>query len=636
MSGLHEFLKNADKIKLSPKKSIDLYVRINKIKKSAKKWLNGLEKNGFDHSERLEAYLDSLTLDLRKAKKINSAEIFILLCAIYMHDIGYNLNGKNISKDHAKRTQEMILSNPSNYQLGDFPPFDGSVSRIAEAVSLVCFGHKIDITNDSLDKIPDDFKDFIFGNESLNLRMLTALLRLADETDDPYIRFSPSSQSIRNKIPLVQIKDNTIIWHWDKTREKDPSIFKSYLEEKILTLESSLSYLRSVGAGEWFVVLQPQVSQISQSPSISHDSSSRRKPEKTEKDLISLNLKILEKSRHKNLKKIDPQDRIKIQEKLASENNFIASELSGIPRVVIIGCGGAGSNTINRIFHMGVFGAETIAIHTKKKHFDKICANKRIFIGKTLTRGIGSGGNPEIGKLATENARPTLETILDSADLVFITAGMGGGTGSGSTPIVARIAKAEGALVIGIVSYPFLVEKGRLKRADEGIKELRSAADCVIVLDNNRLKHIVPNLPLNQAFSVMDQIICETIKNISEAITQPGLINIGLSDLRTIMSKGGIATLLTGETINRNRVEKIIRECKSDSISDIDYHNATGCFIQITGGPDLTLEDAEKIASGLTADIDPEADVIWGVSVRNDLQEKVHVLAIMTGIKKEI
>ena len=322
-----------------------------------------------------------------------------------------------------------------------------------------------------------------------------------------------------------------------------------------------------------------------------------------------------------------------IEKEMKSSASSIDDDFIGQPRIMIVGCGGAGNNTVNRLHHMGVSGAETIAINTDKQHLDMIQADKRVLIGKSLTKGLGAGGYPDVGKRAAEMARPTLEALLDSADLVFITAGMGGGTGTGSAPVVAQVAKDQGAIVVGMVSYPFQVEKARLLRAEDGLEALASAADSVIVLDNNRLKNFVPNLPLGQAFSVMDQLIGETVKGISETITEPSLINIDYADVRAIMAKGGVAVMLVGESKQQNKAESVVRECLSNPMLDVDYRGATGSLIHITGGSDLTLTDAEEIATSLTYELDPHADVIWGARVRNDMEGKVRVLAIMTGVQ---
>ncbi|MDP2845541.1 MAG: cell division protein FtsZ, partial [Candidatus Methanoperedens sp.] len=209
------------------------------------------------------------------------------------------------------------------------------------------------------------------------------------------------------------------------------------------------------------------------------------------------------------------QDALKMTEKEQLMKRSVASasddfEDFGTPKIVVVGCGGGGNNTVNRLYNIGIAGAETIAINTDKIHLDITQADKKILVGKSITRGLGAGGFPEVGKRAAELARGTLEEVLKDANLVFITAGMGGGTGTGVAPVVASIAKDQGAIVIGMVTSPFRVERARMVKAEEGLDELRNAADTVIVLDNNRLLDYVPNLPIDQAFSVMDQLISET------------------------------------------------------------------------------------------------------------------------------
>ncbi len=305
----------------------------------------------------------------------------------------------------------------------------------------------------------------------------------------------------------------------------------------------------------------------------------------------------------------------------------------GTPKIVVVGCGGGGNNTVNRLYNIGVAGAETIAINTDKIHLDITQADKKILVGKSITRGLGAGGFPEIGRRAAELARGTLEDVLKNANLVFVTAGMGGGTGTGVAPVVAQIAKDQGAIVIGMVTSPFRVERARMVKAEEGLDDLRNSADTVIVLDNNRLLDYVPNLPIDQAFSVMDQLISETVKGISETITQPSLINLDYADVRAIMKGGGLAVMLVGEAKGQDKAKEVVRTALNHPLLDVDTNGATGCLLHITGGPDMSLHEAEQIASSLTYELDSHANVIWGARVRKDYESKVRCMAIMTGIK---
>ena len=305
----------------------------------------------------------------------------------------------------------------------------------------------------------------------------------------------------------------------------------------------------------------------------------------------------------------------------------------GAPRILIVGCGGAGNNTVNRLYNIGVDGAETIALNTDKQHLDMIDADIKVLVGKSITKGLGAGGDPEVGRCATELGRRTLETLLKATDLVFVTAGMGGGTGTGAAPIVAQIAKAHGAIVVAMVSTPFNVERARLIKAEEGLEDLRRDADTVIVLDNNRLLEFVPNLPIDHAFSVMDQIIAETVKGIAETITQPSLINLDYADVRTIMNSGGVAAMLVGESRSQDKARDVVREAFNHPLLEVDFRGAKGALIHITGGPDLTLKEAEEIAKALTSQLDPNANVIWGARVQRGYEGRVRVMSIVTGVQ---
>lgn len=305
----------------------------------------------------------------------------------------------------------------------------------------------------------------------------------------------------------------------------------------------------------------------------------------------------------------------------------------GDPRIVIIGCGGAGNNTVNRLYNIGVDGADTIALNTDKQHLKMIEADTKILVGKSLTNGLGAGGDPSMGERATEMAQGTIKEVLGDADLVFVTAGMGGGTGTGAAPVVSKIAKEQGAIVVGMVSTPFNVERARTVKAEEGLENLRNEADSIIVLDNNRLLDYVPNLPIGKAFSVMDQIIAETVKGISETITQPSLINLDYADMSAIMNQGGVAVMLVGETQDKNKTEEVVSDAMNHPLLDVDYRGASGGLVHITGGPDLTLDEAEGIASNITDRLEANANVIWGARIEDDYKGKVRVMAIMTGVQ---
>ncbi len=305
----------------------------------------------------------------------------------------------------------------------------------------------------------------------------------------------------------------------------------------------------------------------------------------------------------------------------------------GDPRIVIVGAGGAGNNTVNRLYNIGVDGAETIAINTDKQHLKMVEADTKILVGKSLTNGLGAGGDPSMGERATEMAQGTIKEVLGGADLVFVTAGMGGGTGTGAAPVISKIAKEQGAIVIGMVSTPFNVERARTVKAEEGLERLREEADSIIVLDNNRLLDYVPNLPIGKAFSVMDQIIAETVKGISETITQPSLINLDYADMTSIMNQGGVAVMLVGETQDKNKTEEVVKDAMNHPLLDVDYRGAGGGLVHITGGPDLTLKEAEGIAQNITDRLEASANVIWGARIQEAYKGKVRVMAIMTGVQ---
>lgn len=306
-----------------------------------------------------------------------------------------------------------------------------------------------------------------------------------------------------------------------------------------------------------------------------------------------------------------------------------------LPKIFVIGCGGAGNNTINMLMNSGVTGAVTVAINTDKKHLDLINADKKILLGKQITWGLGSGGNPQVGIRCAENSKDILENLIKDADIVFITAGMGGGTGTGTAPYIAELAKKLGITVVAIVSSPFMLEKGRLNYAKEGIEKLRHTSDSVLVLDNNRLLKLCPDLPIKDAFMMMDEFIVSIIKGLTETITVPSLININYSDIRSVLAKGGgIGVLMFGEGSIYAPLE-IVTNTLSNPFVAINHKGAKGLVVHITGGSDMSLSLINEVVQGLSKGLDKKADVVFGARFDPQLKGKMKVMAIMTGISQK-
>lgn len=304
------------------------------------------------------------------------------------------------------------------------------------------------------------------------------------------------------------------------------------------------------------------------------------------------------------------------------------------PKICVIGAGGAGCNSINRLARAGIKGADLIAINTDRLHLTTISESvKKVLIGASITRGLGAGGYPEIGMKAADVSRDALEKLLGGADLVFLTCGMGGGTGTGAAPVIAEVAKKAGAIVISIVTYPFALERARLEKADQGLETLKRQADTIIVIDNNRLVQIVPNLPIDQAFNVADEIIARAVRGITETITTPSLINLDFADVRAVMSNGGVSMIAVGEAKGPDRAKEVVKHTLNHALLDVDYTGATGVLLHITGGPDMTLGECNSIGEALTEKVDTNATVIWGARISPDSEGKVEAIAIFTGIK---
>ncbi len=301
-------------------------------------------------------------------------------------------------------------------------------------------------------------------------------------------------------------------------------------------------------------------------------------------------------------------------------------------RIVVAGCGGGGSNTINRLTTMGVEGAKTLALNTDVKHLTRTNAHNKILIGKELTRGLGAGGYPEVGKKAALENEKDIKKVLADADMVYVVAGLGGGTGTGSAPEVARIAKELGSIVIGAVTMPFKIEGARMAKAEDGLFQLRQYCDTAIVIENDRLLRVAGDLPIEQAFAVSDNIIATMIKGVTETISMPSLVNLDYADVKTIMHSGGVATVGFGESDTDNRAEDAVVKALTNPLLDVDYTGGSGALLHITGGPDLKLEEVNLIGEYVSKQLDPDAQVIWGSRIDPNFGGKVRVITIITGV----
>lgn len=304
----------------------------------------------------------------------------------------------------------------------------------------------------------------------------------------------------------------------------------------------------------------------------------------------------------------------------------------GYCRIVVIGVGGAGNNTVTRLMEAGITCAECIAVNTDALHLNVSKADQKILIGGKLTKGLGVGGNPKLGKAAIEESRKRVEDALSNVDIAFITAGLGGGTGTGAAPVVADIARQKGAITVGVVTTPFRIEKGREVYAAVALSEMRRRCDTVVVIDNNRLMQIVPQLPISEAFRVADQVLANMIIGIVETISTPSLINLDFADFKTIVSRGGVAVVGVGESDAPNRAEEAVRNALRTPLLDVDYAGATGALVHVTGDSQMTIEEANRVGEIVTEMMDCSALVIWGARVNPQQSGKLKVTLVMTGV----
>jgi len=309
---------------------------------------------------------------------------------------------------------------------------------------------------------------------------------------------------------------------------------------------------------------------------------------------------------------------------------------AGKANIKVIGAGGMGCNAVTWLFNKGITGATVIGANTDALHLSVTKADEKILIGKELTRGLGAGGKPKVGREAAKEALVDLKKAVAGSDMVFIIAGMGGGTGTGSAPVIAQLAKEAGAITIGVVTMPFESEKARLDKAEFGLQELRDVTDTCIVLDNNRLVDIAGQLPIEQAFAVANELISTMVKGIVETITLPSLINLDYADVSSIMREGGVSVIGIGEDDSSDRVNQAVRQALTHPLLDVDYKGASGALIHVTCGPDLKLEEFDTIGRTVSESLNPDAQVILGARINKDFVGRVRVITIMTGVNSSV
>ncbi|MBT4824012.1 cell division protein FtsZ [Candidatus Woesearchaeota archaeon] len=302
--------------------------------------------------------------------------------------------------------------------------------------------------------------------------------------------------------------------------------------------------------------------------------------------------------------------------------------------IKVVGSGGGGNNTINRISEVGIIGVETVACNTDAQDLLYTTSNKKILLGRELTHGLGAGSVPKIGEDAAKESEHEIKDALQGADMVFVTCGLGGGTGTGSAPIIAEVSKKLGCLTVAIVTIPFQMEgQRRYENALMGLEKLESQVDTLIVIPNDKLLELAPDLPLQTAFKVADEILTNAVKGIAELVTRAGLVNLDFADIRAVMGNGGVALIGVGESDSENRATEAVEKAINNPLLDADISGANGALINIVGGPDMTLEEAKKIVETISGRLDEDARIIWGAQLSEDLSNMIRTMLIVTGVK---
>lgn len=303
-------------------------------------------------------------------------------------------------------------------------------------------------------------------------------------------------------------------------------------------------------------------------------------------------------------------------------------------KIKVFGIGGGGGNTLSRMREIGIKGAEMISINTDAQDLLYTNADAKILIGKELAQGLGAGSNPKIGEEAARESEHEIKQRLQGADLVFITCGLGGGTGTGAAPVVAEIANKMGILTIGVVTLPFTIEGNkRCENAIYGLERMEELVDTLIVIPNDKLLELAPELPLHTAFKVADEILTNAVKGVTELVTKPGLVNLDFADIKTVMSGGGVALIGVGESDSPNRAAEAVEKAIENPLLDVKVDGATGALVNIIGGTDLSLQEAREVIETINKKLGPEAKLIWGAQISEDMEKTLKVMLIVTGVR---
>lgn len=304
----------------------------------------------------------------------------------------------------------------------------------------------------------------------------------------------------------------------------------------------------------------------------------------------------------------------------------------GYAKILLIGAGGCGCNTVDRMMDTGCMGVECIAVNTDRAHLDTVRSHRSILIGEKTTRGLGAGGNPAIGKAAIEESIGLIEPLLEGCDICFVSAGMGGGTGTAAAPVIADMAQKKGAIVVGVVTMPFRHERGRLSIALDGLNKMRRSSNTVVIIENDRLMGLVPNLAFDEAFKVADTTLANMISGITDTISRPSLINLDFADIRAMMIRGGVTFVGIGQSNAPNRSEEAVIRALNNPLLDVSYEGANGALVHVSGDNSMTLSEVTRSAEIVSEMIDQNAYVFWGARVDPALSGMLKVTLLLTGV----